>query len=586
MKILLFCMFYGIAHCAEWSYAGNSGVEYWPERTGTFCNQERQSPIDIPWTLQYQNFDPFVLTGYNNMATYGLKLKNNGHTAQIDIAAASLNQTYVTGGGLDGKYIAVQLHFHWGRNDDEGSEHTFRGQKHPLELHIVHYKHEYGSLSEAVKHGDGLAVLGFFFTTKDAKDNENLAPLINSLDSVSFKDGKVPIGIDFEDLMPSTHQHFYRYMGSLTTPECNEVVVWTVFDTPNTISSAQLAKFRQLYEKKENEKNEHITWNYRPTQKLFGRTVYKTFETDIPPSWHWSYEGVEGAAYWKNYYQTCSGDRQSPIDVPTGDHLEPYDPNLNLESLEFVNYDKLITGKILNNGHTVQVNIDRDDIKLRHGGLSGDYIAAQFHFHWGHNNQEGSEHTHEGKAYPLEMHIVHYKEEYRDLAGAAVKPDGLAVVGVFIQGGGAILNNNYETIVSKLPDVKYKDAEEAISGFNLKQLINKDLKLNATTGLHTSYYRYLGSLTTPPCSPIVTWSVLKFPVQISQEQIDAFRNVTHITSGPAGQHDFIKKNFRPVQDLAQRKVYQSFPGTTTAGSSGILPSMLSMMAIFAMTVLL
>lgn len=44
-----------------------------------------------------------------------------------------------------------------------------------------------------------------------------------------------------EDLLPSNTNQFFRYQGSLTTPTCNEVVVWTVFTTPIPISSRQVS---------------------------------------------------------------------------------------------------------------------------------------------------------------------------------------------------------------------------------------------------------------------------------------------------------------------------------------------------------
>ena len=53
---------------------------------------------------------------------------------QVSIAEASLGKAHITGGGLPGKYIAAQLHFHWGKDHSQGSEHTFRGRSYPLEV--------------------------------------------------------------------------------------------------------------------------------------------------------------------------------------------------------------------------------------------------------------------------------------------------------------------------------------------------------------------------------------------------------------------------------------------------------------------
>lgn len=593
MKLFILCLLCGISQAAEWSYAGENGVEYWPNRKDTMCDLREQSPIDIPWDLEYTNFEAFSMTGYDNMQASGLKVKNNGHTAQIDILSDKQSSTRLTGGGLNGTYYAAQLHFHWGRNDHEGSEHTFRGQKYPLEMHIVHWKSEYGTISDALKQRDGLAVLGFFFTTEEAGDNENLKPLIDSLDNIAFKDQNAAITIDFDDLMPTTHSHYYRYMGSLTTPECNQIVVWTVFENLNTISSAQLQKFRELYENKANEQRHHIAWNYRPTQELLGRKVHKNFQEDVPSSWHWGYEGTEGAHYWKNYYQTCSGNQQSPINIPevTDMTKTKFEASKNLDTLEFTNYDINIDGEIHNNGHTVQIDISNGysgNIGLKKGGLMGDYTVGQLHFHWGHDGSEGSEHTIENMAYPLEMHIVHYKTEYRSITGAVPKPDGLAVIGVVFKTDAKIVNPNYSKIIDKLPDVKYKNARSQITGFTLRELISDNLRLNETNGLHIPFYRYMGGLTTPPCAEVVTWTVMKNPVYITPEQLAVFRSISHITSGPIGSHDIIKKNYRPVQNLADRIVYQSgnFKDLMDVdAASSLIPSMLTIGA-FLFTVFL
>ena len=55
-------------------------------------------------------------------------------SVQVSIADDKIGSAYISGGGLNGNYTAVQLHFHWGRNNNEGSEHTFRGRKYPLEV--------------------------------------------------------------------------------------------------------------------------------------------------------------------------------------------------------------------------------------------------------------------------------------------------------------------------------------------------------------------------------------------------------------------------------------------------------------------
>ena len=69
------------------------------------------------------------------------------------------------GGPLTEDYHVVQIHWHWGKTSAEGSEHTYKGQTFPLEMHIVHVKSGLPSpaLENFAKYSDGLAVTGFMF---------------------------------------------------------------------------------------------------------------------------------------------------------------------------------------------------------------------------------------------------------------------------------------------------------------------------------------------------------------------------------------------------------------------------------------
>ena len=105
---------------------------------------------------------------------------------------------------------------------------------YPMELHLVHYKATYAGLLEAAGSGaqDALAVLGIFFEIQ-TEDNAKLKPLIDAVKSVKeyTKDTKETEmeQMELKDFLPRNTDQFYRYEGGLTTPGCNEVVVWTVF---------------------------------------------------------------------------------------------------------------------------------------------------------------------------------------------------------------------------------------------------------------------------------------------------------------------------------------------------------------------
>ncbi|CAH2283576.1 carbonic anhydrase 12 isoform X2 [Pelobates cultripes] len=68
-------------------------------------------------------------------------------------------------------------------------------------------------------------------------------------------------------------------------------------------------------------------------------------------------------------------------------------------------------------------------------GLPHNFTAVQLHLHWGSSSHPfGSEHQIDSKAFPAEMHIVHYNsDKYADINEAKNKPDGLAVLGIFME---------------------------------------------------------------------------------------------------------------------------------------------------------
>merc|ERR1712240_817155 len=81
-------------------------------------------------------------------------------------------------------------------------------------------------------------------------------------------------------------------------------------------------------------------------------------------------------------------------------------------------------------------NVDGAGSSLTGGALQGEYQLWQFHAHWGDCDEKGSEHTVEGKMYPAELHLVHWnKSKYSSPNEAAGEPDGLAVLGMFLEVG-------------------------------------------------------------------------------------------------------------------------------------------------------
>ncbi|KAG5284144.1 hypothetical protein AALO_G00023420 [Alosa alosa] len=258
----------------------------------------------------------------------------------------------------------------------------------------------------------------------------------------------------------------------------------------------------------------------------------------------------KGPLEWHEVNPECGRQRQSPINIVTKKTL----PDERLTPFEFKGYEHAFKPTLKNNGHSVKVEI-KHEANVRGGDLDGVYKAVQFHLHWGKNGGPGSEHTVDGEQYPMELHIVHMKEKYSSLGDALKDPSGVAVLGFFYEPSTAV-NRNYEPFISTLGSVVNKDAvAEFPHSVSLHQLILNEVNM-------TSYYRYLGSLTTPGCTEAVVWTVFEHAIPLAKSQLSEFSRLKF--DGGKSMVD----TFRPVQPLNGRLVYRS--GSATVLSSAAL----------------
>jgi carbonic anhydrase len=224
---------------------------------------------------------------------------------------------------------------------------------------------------------------------------------------------------------------------------------------------------------------------------------------------HWSYEGAEGPAKWGDLdaaSRACSvGSQQSPIDIGATVKAQLGPLKITWEK----NADTIV-----NNGHTIQLAMGETSASVLQVGDGGNFRLVQFHFH------HPSEHLIAGKNFPMEVHFVH-----ANAAGA------LSVIGVLMATGKP--NAVFNKIVSTMPE-KEGPAVKADATINPNGL------LPATR----TYYRYEGSLTTPPCSETVDWLLLTDPIQVAEADVARFGKL-------------FAMNARPVQKANRRFVLRS-----------------------------
>uniref|UniRef100_A0A183BX46 Carbonic anhydrase n=1 Tax=Globodera pallida TaxID=36090 RepID=A0A183BX46_GLOPA len=217
-----------------WGFEERNGPSTWGGRcqTGT-----RQSPINIKSEWFSSKADKLTFGNYDQSGP--ITLVNNGHSVVVLGFDQWPKQPYITGGGLGAKYVLHQFHFHWAHSLN-GSEHTVDGQFYEAELHLVHGK-EGLSFAEALAHSDGLAVLGKFLELQNGTTPTSMDVLEGALGQVVNAGASVQLDAYNIGLhLPPCPGKYFRYNGSLTTPYCEEVVVWTVFAQPAPITPIQV----------------------------------------------------------------------------------------------------------------------------------------------------------------------------------------------------------------------------------------------------------------------------------------------------------------------------------------------------------
>lgn len=224
------------------------------------------------------------------------------------------------------------------------------------------------------------------------------------------------------------------------------------------------------------------------------------------------YSGDHGPGFWDETpgWEACGrttepGARQTPIDI-TKVVIDP-----SLRKLDLRTYPTEIA--LINKGYTIEQEYEGTGSTLFLDGI--EYKLIQFHFH------SLSEHAVRGERGEMELHAV-----FKWTDGVETK---LAVVGVIYQLG------KHNAFLQKLIDAGLPQKSGHTS--HSPKLINLSDALTNTA----RYYTYEGSLTTPPCSEIVTWVVLKYHAHLSKRQLKAFG-------------DIMGNNFRPIQERNGRTV--------------------------------
>nr|XP_020030231.1 carbonic anhydrase 9 isoform X1 [Castor canadensis] len=258
---------------------------------------------------------------------------------------------------------------------------------------------------------------------------------------------------------------------------------------------------------------------------------------------HWRYGGSPS---WPQVAPACAGRFQSPVDIrPELTSFCRALPPLELLGFELQPRPEL---SLRNNGHTLQLSLPPGLTMTL--GPGQEYRALQLHLHWGGSDRPGSEHTVNGHRFPAEIHVVHLSTAFSEFREALGRPGGLAVLAAFLQEGPEE-NGAYEQLLSHLEEIADEDSEIGVPGLDVSALLPSDL---------SRYFRYEGSLTTPPCAQGVIWTVFNQTVKLSAKQLHT------LSDSLWGSRDSrLQLNFRATQPLNGRVIEASFP-TAVDGS--------------------
>ncbi|CAF0900119.1 unnamed protein product [Didymodactylos carnosus] len=241
----------------------------------------------------------------------------------------------------------------------------------------------------------------------------------------------------------------------------------------------------------------------------------------------WDY-GALGPDMWAEAYPLCgNGMNQSPINIVTSCTVYKQFQEFNFS----VGYNELLNFSLTNNGHTIIAEYGNGSVSklLVSGGNldEGMFELQNFHLHWGLNPRQGSEHTIDEKKYSGEAHFVHLNHVTSQIA----------VLGFLVEGVEHLENSAW---------TKYIDVASALKTTGNTTMFTANLtSLMNNRSNSDNFFRYNGSLTTPPCTEGIIWTVFKTPIQIRNSDLEMLRA------------NLFAQDFREPQPKNMRTVYRS-----------------------------
>ncbi|KAH6762294.1 alpha carbonic anhydrase 7 [Perilla frutescens var. hirtella] len=246
-------------------------------------------------------------------------------------------------------------------------------------------------------------------------------------------------------------------------------------------------------------------------------------EVDNEREFDYGEKGEKGPRKWgsiKKEWGACNnGSMQSPVDMSN--------ERVQIISRPERRIYRVANATLKNRGHDIQIEWLGGAGSLFINGT--EYPLRYAHWH------SPSEHTINGRRYDMELHLVHLNTDPN------VK-NRIAVVGIFYKIGEP--DQFLSKLMANISSIIDKKEEESVLGM----VDPNEIKFG-----RRRYYRYMGSLTVPPCTEGVIWTLNKKVQTVSRDQVKLLREAVH---------DYAEENARPLQHQNNRDIYLYGPGAT------------------------
>ncbi|EMP36091.1 Carbonic anhydrase-related protein [Chelonia mydas] len=457
----------------EWGY--EEGVEWgliFPDANG-----EYQSPINL--NSREAKYDPSLLEvrlSPNYVVCRDCEVINDGHSIQIVLKSKSV----LVGGPLPRGH-EFELHdvqFHWGRENQRGSEHTVNFKAFPMEL------------------GDRRR-LGYVSSQQQPGGVSCLSTLCGQEGTSCFQ----PQGSETERRDELCEDPVQVIPSPLLPLRLEAAPVPSLWHSAERL----LLDTSCLKDKKINNKNPTMQYSevkvnwYGPVRHT-GKSQYT-----VPDRTGFPGRDLKGQG------SSCCGEpRASATGAPAGIFL--FLPNRAADALESHAHLRIFCAGYCNSSSEAPL------------------LPVQ----------------------RILLHLIHWNStRYSSIDEAVGKKHGIAIIALFVQIGKEHLG--LKVVTEILQDIQYKGKSKTIPCFNPNSLLPDPLLRD--------YWVYEGSLTIPPCSENVTWILFRYPLTVSQLQIEEFRRLrTHVKGAELleGCDGILGDNFRPTQPLSDRVIKAAF----------------------------